>query len=227
MIIIGLSAKKQGGKSTFIEYLKEKLPGSETIRFADFLKEIVLKCFVPLEWKWEDINILDSEENKNKTLPCGKTVREILQSIGTDWFRHTWEECWINCYKKKVFKSKAAFIFTPDVRFPNELKAIQEMGGYVIRLLRAPFGNQDQHESETALDEIEKICTTNLTITKGANIPIKNRLPQFDIIFDNRDMTLKDTQKWIDEKFIKCFSWNNVMGKISNPNFNLSRLSNE
>ena len=38
-----------------------------------------------------------------------------------------------------------------DVRFPNEVDAILEAGGEVIKLQRAPL--KDDHSSETALDK--------------------------------------------------------------------------
>ena len=38
----------------------------------------------------------------------------------------------------------------PDVRFPNEVEAIQKAEGRVIRLTRKPF--EDGHPSEIALD---------------------------------------------------------------------------
>ena len=130
------------------------------------------------------------------------TVRELLQVIGTDLFRNQLhEDTWVNAlmseYKPLVYSrtkrdylqinSKqedvgAAFndgseypnwIIT-DVRFPNELQAIKDKGGIIIRVIKdepcevcgltlaerrgnickeisCPLGRK-QHESETALD---------------------------------------------------------------------------
>lgn len=156
-MIIGVSAKKQGGKSTFIDVMRREFTTNKIVRFADKLKEIIIDCFIPPEWNWT-IDDLDSDEKKNTALPCGKTVRYLLQIVGTDWFRHTWESCWINAYGKAVFNLTrpreghvTPVILTPDVRFPNELRYIKEHGGRVFRLTRAPFSS-DIHESEVALD---------------------------------------------------------------------------
>lgn len=150
-MIIGISAKKQGGKSTFIEVLKSQISDAAVLRFADKLKEIVVECFIPQDWHWS-VDDLDSDEKKNTALPCGKTVRYLLQTIGTDWFRTTWEDCWVNSYISTASKiGKSTTILTPDVRFPNELRLIQKQGGKVVRLTRAPFSS-DTHLSETALD---------------------------------------------------------------------------
>lgn len=230
MNILAVSAKKQGGKSTLLEIIKKQLPSSscEIIRFADTLKQIVIDCFVPYELEWE-IDDLDLEENKNVMLPCGKTVREMLQKIGTDWFRHAWEDCWINTFKNKVLKSKASYIFVPDCRFPNELKAIQEMGGIVIRLTRAPFAEQDQHESETALDELEtKTLNWNNSevITDGFTIKVENFKPGdcFNLVYDNKDCTLLDAGRWARNFVDNCFTWDQGENGAENFDFDLSKI---
>ena len=53
---------------------------------------------------------------------------------------------------REISKYKKTVIFIPDVRFPNEVEAIQKRGGYIIRLTRCPYP-EDIDESETALDE--------------------------------------------------------------------------
>ena len=229
-MIIGVSAKKQGGKSTFVNALKEKIPDWRVIRFADKLKEIVIDCFVPSEWHWT-IDDLDSDEKKNTILPCGRTVRYLLQIIGTDQFRHLWESCWINAYGVAVSKVEPEsevppVILTPDVRFPNELRYIQEHGRRVIRLTRAPHA-EDEHESETALDpamwatilhwdklnveqSIQKALTegpdwvVNLLAWKKDTPALDDlrliwdRNPVlFDQIRDNNSCTMEEQRQWI------------------------------
>ena len=60
----------------------------------------------------------------------------------------------LNCSKKE---DKPNWIIT-DVRFPNEVEAIENRGGIVIRIERTPrsYGTEfiiDEHPSETALDD--------------------------------------------------------------------------
>lgn len=183
-MIIGVSAKKQGGKSTMVNVLRDLLPNSVVMRFADFLKEIVLTCFVPSKWGWS-VEDLDLDDNKNRVTPCGKTVRQLLQVIGTDWFRHTYQDCWITAFEKKASKVTCSHILVPDVRFPNELEAIQRMGGVVVRLTRAPFQDEDQHESETALDEV----AYNTQHVLDAD-------PVFNVICDNQNMSMDEQAEW-------------------------------
>lgn len=226
MVIIGLSAKKQGGKSTLVDYLITQLPQCEVIRFADSLKQIVLDCFVPSKLGYVVPDDLESDEAKNTALPCGKTIREMLQLVGTDWFRGAWEDCWINTFRKRVIKSNAAFILIPDVRFPNELKIIQEMGGKVIRLMRAPFGDQDQHESETALDENERLSLSSSKLFNEDTWVLQMGLKgtHFNLVYDNREKTLADAEIWAKNLVDKCFSWGGNSEGITNPGLDLIKL---
>lgn len=236
MTIIGVSAKKQGGKTSVVDILKKRCRNPRVIRFADKLKEIVIACFVPSEWHWT-VDDLDVDEKKNTMLPCGKTTRQMLQVVGSDQFRHTWEGCWINTYGAAlswVVSNPEAYpvILTPDVRFPNELRYIQQRGGRVIRLMRAPFGAQDTHESETALDpamwatllqwdkynseelldgqEARKMDLAGLISQLNIKLPdLYAKWTQnpvlFDQIRDNRNVTMDEQRQWVN-------SW-------LNPNF--------
>ena len=58
-----------------------------------------------------------------------------------------------------------------DCRFPDEVEAVQQAGGKVIRLTRSL--HEDSHVSETALDTHEG----------------------FDAVIDNQDMTIEEQSK--------------------------------
>ena len=156
--IIAFSGKKQAGKTTAVEDLSsrlwdEKLINAEQLNFADQLKRLVLDYFIgPDTGKVYCISDLDSEKFKTTVHSCGKTYRELLQIVGTGQFRGLWPDVWVKNYKQ-CLPDGEDFILTADVRFPNEVKCIQDLGGHVIRLLRNP--HDDQHESETALDYME------------------------------------------------------------------------
>jgi hypothetical protein len=181
-LIIGVSAKKQGGKTTMVNNLKEFMVGWSVVRMADALKQVVIDCFVPAELGISVPDDLEDEETKMITLPCGKTIRQLLQIIGTDMFRGLWEDVWINAWKTKALRTGSRVILVPDVRFPNELKTIQAMGGTVVRLTRAPFVD-DVHASETALDDY---------------------IEQFDFVLDNADMSMSAQREWTRDVLVKA-----------------------
>lgn len=194
MKIIGISGKRQSGKNTAAEFLMGKASETaEIVCFADELKDIVCRCFGA---RTDDLWGTDTD--KEKILPCGKSGREILQIIGTDWFRKLDPNCWIRPYKLRAeeISKFCPLIITPDVRFPNEVQRIQDMGGHVIRLLRAPFPD-DRHESETALDLMQE------RTLEGFNL---NGVMFDAIIIDNRKMTI-DQQNEAVWKLVNERNW--------------------
>lgn len=110
------------------------------------------------------------------------TPRKLLQLIGTDCGRNIIHpNIWVNAtmseYKDIVEEKRGdnlAWVNTPnwlitDVRFPNEVKAIKDRGGMVIRVsrpystvvgqgngLQATFSQDQFHESEIALDNYKE-----------------------------------------------------------------------
>jgi hypothetical protein len=79
------------------------------------------------------------------------TNREVLQIVGTDIFRTMFfDEVWAEAPFNKTYSGVDVVILT-DCRFPNEVDAVEDNGGIIIRLTR-DTGLNDSHVSETALD---------------------------------------------------------------------------
>lgn len=169
MKIIGLSGKKQSGKTTASNFL-EKMTGGVVISFADGLKNIIGVCFGATE---EQLNGTDKQ--KNTKLQCGKTSRELMQLVGTDWFRELDGHCWIRTMQRKMSLYHPELFIIPDVRFANEVQFIQSGGeGHVIKLLRAPFSDGDHHLSETALDDAPEGFFDYVLDNRGMNADEQN-----------------------------------------------------
>jgi hypothetical protein len=86
------------------------------------------------------------------------TAREVMQYWGTNVFRAAYEEVWTSASIREIKEwfdrcsgACMPIAVLPDVRFPNEVRAIRDAGGYVLRLTRNVFGD-DAHDSETKLD---------------------------------------------------------------------------
>jgi len=165
-----LTKEEMGGRfkaytpDTF-ETLKEEtrnlLSKSEIHKFGGPLKDMV--CIL-LGCTRED---LENREFKNQKL--GKewddlTPRQIMQLLGTEAGRVVIHpNIWVNAALVGYREQKRwemvdstnigrypKYILT-DVRFPNEVQAIEELGGIVIRIERDGLVKSD-HVSETALD---------------------------------------------------------------------------
>lgn len=176
----------------FFEYASRRIwPLIRGYNFADSLKEICVMLFnIPPECvygtdeqknqiqehlRWENmpgIEITNSDA-LNKTGPM--TSREFMQFFGTDIMRKMYEPIWLeNCFRR-IEEDKPEIAVISDCRFLNEIKAVQEKGGKVIRLTRSPFASD--HTSENNADNYSK----------------------FDAIIDNRKIDIKEScDKFLD-----------------------------
>jgi len=151
-MLIGLSGKKRHGKSTVTNYLVKQYRFVE-VSFAWPLKEIVGKQLLGLS----DSQLYGTTEQKETIDPFwGKSPRELLQIIGTDCFRDkVHPDFWVKLGQRNInsLLFKHQNIVVSDCRFPNEVKAIESLGGTMVRIFRRNYRDDgDQHPSETALD---------------------------------------------------------------------------
>lgn len=177
--ILSITGRKQSGKDTLGNFLINNAaelfgPGIivRKFGFADPLKDIVHRLFgIPKEWlngteedknrltpiKWKNLphyRIEDYQPEEDECCPYPNaylTVRELLQQFGTEIVRKMHSYAWVDALQISIRESDASIAVITDSRFPNEIKAIKDWGGKVIRLLR----NRDaapEHESEWALD---------------------------------------------------------------------------
>lgn len=151
-------------------------------KYASTLKKItsiILGCKVN---KLEDREFKEKELGKEwQVIDYTLSPRILLQRLGTDAARYVHPDIWVNALFSK-FKKKSKWIIT-DIRFDNEVRAIQERGGIVIRVNRDKSKDSTEHSnhlSETALDNYEG----------------------FDVILNNND-TLEDLIKEIRAILIK------------------------
>lgn len=154
MKLIGLIGKKQSGKSTAAKYLNEKYKFAE-LSFATRLKEGAMALFDLTE---EQVN--GPSEIREAIIPHYEmSARQILQWLGTDVLREKWPNFHVDVLRRQInhhnFYDK--WVIT-DVRFPNEIEFIKELGGITLRVVRKSQEdevNKDTHISENALNDIK------------------------------------------------------------------------
>jgi len=150
-ILIGICGKKRSGKGVAAQYIIRNYAFAE-IYFAGYLKEI---CY----------NLFGTNPSLNRKGDLSLRDRKILQRVGTEFMRSIDDNCWVN-YTMKLVERACQNIVIPDVRFPNEARAIKNAGGYLIRLQR-DVCKKDNHSSETALDswkDYDKVLDADITI---------------------------------------------------------------
>jgi hypothetical protein len=157
--IIAFAGRKQSGKTTcsqsVISYFNSFVEPDNYARlynFADPLKKDI--CMNILGLTYEQCYGSDDDKNQLTNNYWGDkqlTAREVMQFVGTDVFRKMQQNVWADATILKIQKEQPSLAIIADCRFPNEVDAVKNAGGLVIKLNRNPF-NSD-HASETALDE--------------------------------------------------------------------------
>ena len=117
----------------------------EKVKMASPIKEMLLSVGLTQE------DIEGETKEIANTLLCGKSPRFAMQTLGTEWGRNLiGSDIWVNLWGAKVetLMSMNSSVVCDDVRFPNEVDKIQQMGVIVVRLNRAA-AQQQTHATET------------------------------------------------------------------------------
>ena len=148
MKIIGLGHYSRTGKDSLANYLIQDLRSSglvaKKIPFAWKLKQI---CHDLYAWDGlrepEFYDTTDGEKFRDIKLPTiGKTPVEIWVAMGTPAVRNNvYMDTWINFVLKS--DHQADVIVIPDVRFPNEIQAVRDAGGWLAKIVRPGYGPRD------------------------------------------------------------------------------------
>lgn len=165
-MIIGISGKAGSGKDTaakilevlyanpdisyedFVNKRYKNFADIQIVHFADSLKETAQVLFRIGEWE------TNTQEGKKTTINwIGKTVRELLQGIGQGLRDAIDPNLWV----KILFANTEGWsnYIIADVRYPNEVYAIKERNGILLRIDRKGAG-AGNHSSETALDNYKE-----------------------------------------------------------------------
>lgn len=140
--IIGITGLKGSGKDTIGDIICKNDESYVKMSFADTLKDITA---ILMGWdrKLLQGDTIESREWREKADDYwsdvfGKmiTPRIILQQLGTEVLRnHFLQSIWVDSLKKKIMNTDKNVVIT-DVRFPNEIDAIKELGGTIYRVER-------------------------------------------------------------------------------------------
>lgn len=138
--------------------------------------------------RWEDMpgNVEIGEDKDGYAVLVPKktgfmTAREVMQYFGTDIFRRANSKVWTDSGLREFRESGTELGIMSDVRFENELEALEEAGGKTLRFLRRPF--TDLHSSETALDHIPH--------------------DRFSAVIDNREMDIPEQNKAVHQVLLE------------------------
>lgn len=147
--IIGVAGRKGVGKDSFCSELGPM--GYGEVRFADALKNLLNR------YMGEQLAYIDRGTYSRPVPGTSMDVRMWLESVGTVLCKEIDPMFWVRCAVgtiRTTFYDKPAFV--ADVRKPIEAKAIQAMGGVVVRVLRPEIDRaEDKMPSTADIDQID------------------------------------------------------------------------
>ncbi len=147
-MLIGLSGAAGSGKNTVAELL-----GFRQTAFATPLYKMLAAL--------TGLPVRDLQNRATKETPIGwlgKSPRELLQTLGTEWGRNlVAEDVWVRATLQEIAPWLAAGerVAITDVRFDNEAAAVRTAGGRVVRVVRPSHGclasDAARHSSEAGI----------------------------------------------------------------------------
>ena len=142
-MIIGICGFIGSGKDTIADYLVN-VRQFRRMSFAGTLKDAVSAVFgwdrELLEGRTRESRIWREQRDEWWSQRLGRdiTPRQVLQQWGTEVGRQAYhDEIWVASLENRLRNSQNNVVIT-DCRFPNEIQAIRQAQGLVIRVRRGP-----------------------------------------------------------------------------------------
>jgi len=215
-MIIGVNGFIGSGKDTVSDYLQQKY-GFEHVSFADTLKQAVSAVFGwPMdmlegktkesrEWREQ----IDSWWSQRLGMP-ELSPRWVLQQWGTNLCRRNFHpDIWVASLEKHLTNTDHNIVIS-DCRFVNEIAAIRNQGGKLIRVNRGPLpewydtATKEINYRQQAIDGIQ---VDELMQVKFPDIHISEWgwiLEKFDYTIENND-TLDSLYRQVDDVVLELF----------------------
>lgn len=154
-VVVLIVGHAGAGKSTLAKVIESQSRMSRCLAFADKIKKAVSVIFDIPRYDLDEERVKKSEEPLS-----GKTYREILQTLGTEWGRVCVDrDLWCKLTLKEVQDDvKSRTFIIQDCRFPNEVEIFKNSGlkCYVIKVDRDDADGQGMHhESEKYISTIK------------------------------------------------------------------------
>jgi len=142
-MIVGLLGFINSGKGT----VASQLVNDFNFRQDSFASSLKDACSAIFDWprhllegdttesrEWREV--VDPWWSEKLGIP-NFSPRLALQVIGTDSLRNNFhEDLWFLTLQNRIRKNPDQHVVISDVRFPNEIKFIQEQGGFLVRINR-------------------------------------------------------------------------------------------
>ena len=145
--IIGIAGPASVGKDTAADIMIREKPYYNKISFADPLKNMLR-----VGLKLSNAQLYGSEK-EIIDYRYGKTPRQLMQTLGTEWGRNMINQnIWVQCIESLIVARENAlnYYIIPDVRFESEADMIRRLGGIVL-IIKGKNVIKSNHVSEQGI----------------------------------------------------------------------------
>ena len=146
LAIVGISGFAGSGKDSLGAFLVAR--GFKKIAFADKVKQLAVALCPSLGERIAAGETLDDLKRSDPS------VRRWLQDVGLTARDVMGDDVWIRSALEGLSPDEQ-YVIT-DVRFSNEVEAIREKGGILVRMERPGVGPANNHPSETELADYQE-----------------------------------------------------------------------
>jgi hypothetical protein len=199
-MIIGVCGFIGSGKDTIADYLVN-IHEFRRESFANTLKDAVASVFgwdrTMLEGRTKQAREWREQVDPwwSKRLNRAITPRWILQYWGTEVCRRGFhDDIWIASLENKL-RSSSDDVVISDCRFPNEIKAIRNQGGIVLRVVRGPEPEWYDLAVESNLGSFDHMKTAYPDVHASETAWVGT---EFDAVLDN-NATLDQLYKQVND----------------------------
>lgn len=145
-VIVGITGLPRSGKDTVADFLIAKHPGTYKYSFAEPIVNMLNAGFN------QDFRSDYWTERKKEPIPLlGKSPRELMQTLGTEWGRHhVHPDLWVFLAAQRFIQTGDGMII-PDVRFENEADFVRKRGGVIIHVVGIREDRASEHDSDSGV----------------------------------------------------------------------------
>ena len=167
-VIVGITGLPRSGKDTVADFLIAKHPGTYKYSFAEPIVNMLNAGFN------QDFRSDYWTERKKEPIPLlGKSPRELMQTLGTEWGRdHIHPDLWVFLAAQRFLKAGSGMII-PDVRFENEADFVRSRGGVLLHMSKFDAPLPNGHVSNAPVKQLERdifVCNDGDLTTLQHNV---------------------------------------------------------
>jgi len=157
--LIALTGAAGSGKSTVAKHLSNKRIPFVRTKFSGTLKKMLMQ--IPNV----TTDMIEGElKEEPQELFGGKTPREVMQTLGTEWGRDSvYSKIWLDSWERSI--NDLTYIVVEDLRYLNEAELVKRRGGQIWRIKRPDY-KCNGHISETEMKGIDP----DLTIRNNGSV---------------------------------------------------------